>query len=89
MPVEARRVELVIMRQLRRRFAGREPPVDLRALHMLASPTNSTHGTPTKRSTRAVDQPSVINSLFTGLAKLIVYPGRDLPRFNELCCRPL
>jgi hypothetical protein len=43
MPVQARQVQIIVMRNLRRRLAGSEAAVDLRALEMLACATISTH----------------------------------------------
>src|SRR5262245_368544 len=47
-PMQARKVDLVVARDLRGRLAGGKPAVNLRPLQMLAGTTNSTHGTLTK-----------------------------------------
>ena len=45
MPMQARRVELIVARDLRRRLAGGKAAVDLGALQMLARLATSTHAT--------------------------------------------
>ena len=45
MPMQARWIELVVARDLRRRFAGGEAAVDFGALEVLASLATSAHAT--------------------------------------------